>query len=211
MGILSIMSLIKPCAIQFAGPNSMMLTRRLPEKEVEAQLALAKGIDNGFESDYEDDPPMRVRSGGHTIDVVPTSVEVEDQPYVRFMHLRYHFDADYPDACFTCDEINNPFGFSGRGGVTVAYLVEDKTVKYAFALCRLTDNFCRRTGRQIAKGRLLSPKGEYYRAGIEAVEVRHIDAAVATVVLPHAYTKVEHRNKADGYNFGDNGIPEYLY
>lgn len=47
-----------------------------------------------------------------------------------------------------------------RGGITIAYSVDEdtKVVYYAIARCNPKDNFCRRTGRVKAAGRLLSPK-----------------------------------------------------
>lgn len=47
-----------------------------------------------------------------------------------------------------------------RGGVTIAYSVDEeaKVVYYALARCNPSDNFCRRIGRVKAAGRLLSPK-----------------------------------------------------
>lgn len=42
----------------------------------------------------------------------------------------------------------------GRGSVTVAYKIENNTVSYNIARCCPTDNFCRRIGRNIARGRL---------------------------------------------------------
>lgn len=48
----------------------------------------------------------------------------------------------------------------GRGGVTIAFNMDTvtQTAFYAIARCNPKDNFCRRTGRVKAGGRLLSPK-----------------------------------------------------
>ncbi len=48
-----------------------------------------------------------------------------------------------------------------RGGVTVAYVFNpemDQVDHWAYARCSSKDNFCRKTGRIIAEGRLHSPR-----------------------------------------------------
>jgi len=47
---------------------------------------------------------------------------------------------------------------SNKGGVTVAYELVDGTLRYAVARCSERDNFCRKTGRTLAAGRLKSDR-----------------------------------------------------
>ena len=60
----------------------------------------------------------------------------------HFIHLYNHFQDGTRD--------NN-------GGVTIAYMVDGHSVRYAFAKCRTTDRFCKRMGRVKSQGRLNSP------------------------------------------------------
>jgi hypothetical protein len=60
-----------------------------------------------------------------------------------------------------------------KGGTTVAYEVDDDTIRFAVAKCSDRDNYCRKTGRSIATGRLNANKDRtiaYMRgAPIEAI------------------------------------------
>lgn len=49
-----------------------------------------------------------------------------------------------------------PYGdVSNNGGMTVAYQAKDKEIAYAVAVCSKKDNFCKKTGRDLAFSRLL--------------------------------------------------------
>jgi hypothetical protein len=61
---------------------------------------------------------------------------------VKFIHLRRIVDADLADVDM-------------HGGATVAFKQNGREVIYAVARCTDRDNYCRRTGRIIAAGRLL--------------------------------------------------------
>jgi hypothetical protein len=74
---------------------------------------------------------------------------------VRFRHFRLTRDGEFVD--YTKDlktqEISN------LGGLTVAYKeVEPDVIRFAYAICSGQDNFCKKTGRTIAAGRLNSDK-----------------------------------------------------
>lgn len=65
----------------------------------------------------------------------------------KFLHIRpteNHYAAD--------------FRFCNKGGVTIAYEVDNGELRYAFARCSENDNFCRKTGRTLAAGRLKSDR-----------------------------------------------------
>lgn len=49
---------------------------------------------------------------------------------------------------------------SQKGGKTVAYEVDDDTIRFAIAKCSHRDNYCRKTGRSIAFGRLSAGKDQ---------------------------------------------------
>lgn len=50
------------------------------------------------------------------------------------------------------------FQFHNKGGTTVAYEVEENEMRFALAKCSKNDNFCRKTGRTLAAGRLKSDR-----------------------------------------------------
>lgn len=63
---------------------------------------------------------------------------------VNYRHIRF------------MDDFGN---ISNMGGVTVAYVQTDEnTITFATAVCSIKDNFCKRTGRKIARQRLTAPK-----------------------------------------------------
>lgn len=64
----------------------------------------------------------------------------------KFLHIRPQTDQE-PN-----------FPVSNKGGATVAYEVEENTLRYAIARCSKNDNFCRKTGRTLAAGRLKSDR-----------------------------------------------------
>lgn len=88
-----------------------------------------------------------------------------------------------------------------KGGYTVAYrLLPDGSVEYAAAKCRLTidrhgnivnkksDNFCRRTGREVAKAKLLS-NGSVSKVSTCPLRVlnaphKEANAAIKAALLP---------------------------
>lgn len=47
---------------------------------------------------------------------------------------------------------------ANKGGITIAYEVTDGVLRYAGAVCSERDNFCRKTGRTLAGGRLKSDR-----------------------------------------------------
>lgn len=63
---------------------------------------------------------------------------------IRFLHIRKFHNVD--DTLL------------GKGGTTVAYEVDDDTIRFAIAKCSPRDNYCRKTGRVIALGRLQANK-----------------------------------------------------
>ena len=67
----------------------------------------------------------------------------------KFLHIRPYAPAPlYFDA----------FIKANKGGVTVAYELSEGTLRYAIARCSNNDNFCRKTGRTLAAGRLKSDR-----------------------------------------------------
>lgn len=86
----------------------------------------------------------------------------------KFMHVRNHVGEGDVET---------------KGGVTIAYteeaVPEGIRVIFATAVCSSRDNYCRRTGRVIAEGRLQSdhyrddlivePNGSVYEALLEVV------------------------------------------
>lgn len=84
-----------------------------------------------------------------------TSSEVKVDPKIRFLHFRYHDNESKTK--------QNVYGINNRGGVTVAYQrsLDFKTLKYAFTLCSLKDNFSRYTGRMIAQCYLENDEEHY--------------------------------------------------
>lgn len=63
---------------------------------------------------------------------------------IRYLHYRPYLSVNYTPVV------------AGKGGTTVAY-VEDEgenTITFGVAYCNDVDNFCRRLGRIISKGRL---------------------------------------------------------
>jgi hypothetical protein len=71
-------------------------------------------------------------------------------PQYKFIHLRYHFTHGE----YNVIDQSNPHGIWNRGGLTIAIQQIPGRLVYTFALCATTDNFCRKTGRRIAVGRL---------------------------------------------------------
>lgn len=63
---------------------------------------------------------------------------------IRFLHIRRMAGSAH--------------GPLGKGGMTVAYEVDDDTIRFAVAKCSQRDNYCRKTGRAIATGRLNANK-----------------------------------------------------
>ena len=61
-----------------------------------------------------------------------------------------------------------------KGGTTVAFTYENGIVRFALAKCHERDNFCRRTGRVKAEGRLKSAR--YVREILVPVEQKPFDA-----------------------------------
>jgi hypothetical protein len=63
-----------------------------------------------------------------------------------------------------------------KGGKTVAYEEADGVVVYAVAKCHERDNFCRRTGRVKAEGRLKSARY------VKTLELLDDQSAVAAIL-----------------------------
>lgn len=84
-----------------------------------------------------------------------------------------HF-RNYSDHLWSSD------GPMAKGGVTVAFTIDDKAnVKAAVAVCSSHDNFCRKTGRDLALTRLeAKPTGFYYEFEM-APEVLQLNEHVA--------------------------------
>lgn len=61
---------------------------------------------------------------------------------IRFLHIREQFNG----------------ALLGKGGTTVAYEEDVGTIRFAVAKCSPRDNYCRKTGRAIAIGRLNANK-----------------------------------------------------
>jgi hypothetical protein len=69
---------------------------------------------------------------------------------IRFLHIRnLHNENNGDDSYISC-----------KGGTTVAYEVDDDTIRFAVAKCSIRDNYCRKTGRAIATGRLNTGKDQ---------------------------------------------------
>lgn len=78
---------------------------------------------------------------------------------MRFLHIRKE---------------NDIREMSIKGGITVAYEVDDDTVEIATARCSDRDNYCRKTGRSIAEGRFRAGKTRTLalaQAGVTPIEV----------------------------------------
>lgn len=65
---------------------------------------------------------------------------------IKFMHYRKY---------------DNMFSPSSRGGLTIAYIEDGDTVKYATARCSDKDNFDKAQGRKLAAERLVKTAGVY--------------------------------------------------
>lgn len=70
---------------------------------------------------------------------------------IRFLHIRKTIN---PQPDMLKDIIQC------KGGMTVAYEVDDDTIRFAVAKCSIRDNYCRKTGRSIALGRLNASKDQ---------------------------------------------------
>lgn len=67
---------------------------------------------------------------------------------VRFLHIRnLHNENNGDDSYISC-----------KGGTTIAYEMEGTFVRFSTAKCSERDNYCRKTGRTIATGRLNAGK-----------------------------------------------------
>jgi hypothetical protein len=83
---------------------------------------------------------------------------------IRYTHLRNTTPHFRPvKDCFTpsgSQLFSRSLTFNTKGGATVAWLYDDekKQVVYNVSGCSMKDNFCRRIGRAIASGRLLTGK-----------------------------------------------------
>lgn len=71
----------------------------------------------------------------------------------RYTHIRAKTQNEYGDSII-----------STKGGGTIAWQYEDdkQRIAYAIAACSKRDNFCRRTGRAVASGRLAADKDVHY-------------------------------------------------
>lgn len=69
---------------------------------------------------------------------------------IRFLHIRRL-------TTIQVDPANNPNIMRDvplvKGGKTIAYYVNDGVISYSVARCANKENFCRRTGRNVASGR----------------------------------------------------------
>lgn len=73
---------------------------------------------------------------------------------IRYTHLRNTRPVlNYADHTFTLVPTT-------KGGVTVAWTYDDtnRRLTYNASICSMKDNFCRRIGRAIASGRLVSDR-----------------------------------------------------
>lgn len=72
---------------------------------------------------------------------------------IKYVHLRYAPTEDQ-------NEGSSPF--SNFGGATLAYYFTEHKVHISLALCSINDPYCRKTGREIAKHRLLNKAPTWY-------------------------------------------------
>jgi hypothetical protein len=76
----------------------------------------------------------------------------------KFVHIRNHFTETSDGRLPVSHDSEISDGVEVKGGLTIAYEEDEdhKVVTFAIARCHERDNFCRRTGRVKAEGRLKS-------------------------------------------------------
>lgn len=84
----------------------------------------------------------------------PGNNSKRDSKEIRYIHLRNH---SYLNAIQKGDKRGT---VEARGGVTIAYVRDGDTCKFAWAQCSGRDVFSRKIGRAISSGRLLGGDGD---------------------------------------------------
>lgn len=117
-------------------------------------LPLADREECGYDREVEVliDPSILIYPDGDVVEnVAPTNTK--SCPYIRYIHMRYYDVWKSQDGTVVSRTINQ------YGGVTIAFFDNfDGTLTYSIARCHNRDLYVRRTGREIAKQRVLADR-----------------------------------------------------